>query len=100
MGGTETSWGKDEARVDQIYTEVQQDAQKAKVAAQEAADTAAKVAAWTALWTFIGLLCGAFFACLAALFGGRQRDQARWIDVDDAAYVGRRTGHTNSAPIR
>jgi hypothetical protein len=89
-----------EARVDQIYTEVQQDAQKAKVAAQEAADTAAKVATWTALWTFIGLLCGAFFACLAALFGGRQRDQARWIDVDDAAYVGRRTVHTNSAPIR
>lgn len=88
-----------EARVDQVYTQVQQDAQKVKLAAQQAADTAAKVAAWTALWMFVALLCGAFFASFAALFGGRQRDQARWID-EDMGYGERRTVHASTAPIR
>lgn len=87
-----------QARVDQVYGQVQEDAQEAKVAAQQAADTAAKIAAWTALWTFIALLCGAFFASIAALFGGRQRDQARWIEADELDYAHRRTVHT--APIR
>lgn len=89
-----------EARVDQVYAQVQEDAQKAKVAAQQAADTAAKVAAWTALWTFIALLCGAFFASFAALFGGRQRDQARWIDEDGLGYGERRAVNAGTAPIR
>ncbi|MCO8164599.1 hypothetical protein NJC38_20895 [Pseudomonas sp. 21LCFQ010] len=69
-----------EQRVDQVYGEARQAIEDAKLAAKEAADTAAKVAAHTALWTFIALLCGAFFASLAALWGGRQRDRALWID--------------------
>ncbi|MDR0276835.1 MAG: hypothetical protein LBJ37_03010 [Paucimonas sp.] len=79
-----------EARVDQVFAQVQQ----AKVKARQAADAAAKAAAWTALWTFVGLLCGAFFASLAALYGGRRRDQVRWVEVDGAGYVAR------TAPIR
>lgn len=79
-----------EARVDQVFAQVQQ----AKVKAKQAADAAAKAAAWTALWTFVGLLCGAFFASLAALYGGRRRDQVQWVEVDGAGYVAR------TAPIR
>lgn len=79
-----------EARVDQVFAQVQQ----AKVQAKQAADAAAKAAAWTALWTFVGLLCGAFFASLAALYGGRRRDQVQWVEVDGAGYVAR------TAPIR
>ncbi|MFK0093993.1 hypothetical protein [Pseudomonas sp. NPDC090592] len=73
-----------EARVDQVMAQVQQ----LKADAKQAADTAAKVAAWTALWTFIALLCGAFFASLAALYGGRQRDRVQWLEGE---YVARRT---------
>lgn len=69
-----------EQRVDQVYAEALKAAQDAKVAAQKAADVAASVAAHTALWTFVALLCGAFFASVAALFGGRQRDRAQWIE--------------------
>lgn len=87
-----------EARVDQVYAQARQAAEDAKVAAQQAADTAAKVAAWTALWTFIALLCGAFFASFAALFGGRQRDQARWLDESD--YGVRHATNPGTAPIR
>jgi hypothetical protein len=76
-----------EARVDQVFAQVQQ----AKVQAQQAADTAAKVAAWTALWTFVALLCGAFFASLAALFGGRRRDRVLWVEAEGVDYTARRT---------
>lgn len=76
-----------EARVDQVYAQARQAAEDAKRTAQEAADAAAKAAAWTALWTFIAMLCGAFFASIAALFGGRQRDAARWIETDDRRTV-------------
>ena len=79
-----------EARVDPVFAQVQQ----AKVEAKQAADTAAKVAAWTALWTFVALLCGAFFASFAALFGGRQRDEVRWLEAENVGYVAR------TAPIR
>lgn len=81
-----------EARVDQVYAQVQQ----AKMEAKQAADTAAKVAAWTALWTFIALLCGAFFSSLAALSGGRRRDQAVWLETDTVGYAPRAT----TTPIR
>jgi len=74
-----------EARVDQVFAQVQQ----AKLEAKQAADTAAKVAAWTALWTFIALLCGAFFASLAALYGGRRRDRVIWLETDTVGYVAR-----------
>ncbi|MFV3403608.1 hypothetical protein ACNFIC_06595 [Pseudomonas sp. NY15463] len=73
-----------EARVDQVMAQVQQ----LKVQAKQAADKAASVAAWTALWTFVALLCGAFFASLAALFGGRLRDRVQWLEGD---YVTHRT---------
>ncbi len=73
-----------EARVDQVIAQLQQ----LKVQAKQAADTAAKAAAWTALWTFVALLCGAFFASLAALYGGRRRDQVLWLEGD---YVAHRT---------
>ena len=85
-----------EARVDQVVGQVQQ----AKVEAKQAADTAAKVAAWTALWTFVALLCGAFFASFAALFGGRQRDQVRWVEGDTVGYADRHVAHNPAAPIR
>ena len=81
-----------EARVDQVYAQVQQ----AKLEAKQAADTAAKVAAWTALWTFIALLCGAFFASLAALYGGRRRDRVIWLETDTVGYAPRAT----TTPIR
>ena len=87
---TRLTQGEAEARVDQVFAQVQQ----AKVKAKQAADAAAKAAAWTALWTFVGLLCGAFFASLAALYGGRRRDQVQWVEVDGAGYVAR------TAPIR
>ncbi|MFK3818453.1 hypothetical protein ACI2KG_17900 [Pseudomonas sp. NPDC089407] len=81
---TRLSQAEAEARVDQVMAQVQQ----LKTDAKQAADTAAKVAAWTALWTFIALLCGAFFASLAALYGGRQRDRVQWLEGD---YVAHRT---------
>ncbi|PYB75774.1 hypothetical protein DMX11_13075 [Pseudomonas sp. LB-090624] len=73
-----------EARVDQVMAQVQQ----LKTDAKQAAETATKVAAWTALWTFVALLCGAFFASLAALYGGRLRDRVQWVEGD---YVTHRT---------
>lgn len=47
----------------------------AEQSARDAADKARKAAAYSALWMFVSLLCGAFFASLAATFGGRQRDR-------------------------
>jgi hypothetical protein len=84
---TRLSQAEAEARVDQVFAQVQQ----AKVEVQQAADTAAKVAAWTALWTFVALLCGAFFASLAALLGGRQRDRVVWLEAEGVDYTARRT---------
>ncbi|QPN44608.1 hypothetical protein I5S86_24205 [Priestia aryabhattai] len=84
---TRLSQPEAEARVDQVFAQVEQ----AKVEAKKAADTAAKVAAWTALWTFVALLCGAFFASLAALYGGRQRDRVMWLEGEGVDYTARRT---------
>lgn len=91
---TQLSQAEAEQRVDQVYGQARQAVEDAKVAAQKAADTAAKVTAWTALWTFVALLCGAFFASIAALFGGRQRDRAQWLNDERA------TVRTPSAPVR
>lgn len=82
---TRLSQAEAEARVDQVMAQVQQ----AKVEAQQAADTAAKAAAWASLWTFIALLCGAFFASVAALWGGRQRDRVIWLEGAATDYPGR-----------
>ena len=71
-----------ERRVDEIYARTQKALADAKLKAQQAADTAAKVAAWTSLWMFIALLIGAFFASLAATFGGRRRDAVVYVETD------------------
>jgi hypothetical protein len=71
-----------ERRVDEVYARTQKAVADAKLAAQQAADTAAKVAAWTTLWMFVALLAGAFFASLAATFGGRRRDAVMYLETD------------------
>lgn len=71
-----------EQRVDQVYQQARQSVEDAKVAAQKAADTAAKVAATVAIWTFVALLCGAFFASFAAIFGGRRRDAVVYVETE------------------
>ena len=82
---TRLSQAEAETRVDQVMAQVQQ----AKVDAQKAADAATKAAAWASLWTFVALLCGAFFASLAALWGGRQRDRVIWLEGTATDYAGR-----------
>jgi len=87
---TNLSQADAERRVDQVYGQARQAVNDAKVAAKNAADTAAKVAAWTSLWMFVALLCGAFFASLAATFGGRQRDEVVYLtdtSLERDAYV-------------
>ncbi|MGY4493798.1 hypothetical protein [Pseudomonas sp. TE3610] len=78
-------------RVDQVYGQARQAVEDAKVAAQKAADAASKAAAYASLWMFITLLIGAFFASLAATYGGRRRDAV--IIVQPVPY-------TATAPIR
>lgn len=63
-------------RVNDTFTRVQTKARETETAAREAADKARKASAQGALWLFVSLLMGAFFASLAATFGGRQRDTA------------------------
>ncbi|WPN45308.1 MULTISPECIES: hypothetical protein [unclassified Pseudomonas] len=71
-----------ERRVDEVYARTQKAVADAKLAAQQAADTAAKVAAMSTLWMFVALLAGAFFASLAAIFGGRRRDAVVYLETD------------------
>lgn len=71
---TNLSQADAERRVDEVYGQALKSVEDAKNTAREAADTAATVAAGTALWTFVTLLFGAFFASLAAIYGGRRRD--------------------------
>ncbi|MGO4003841.1 MULTISPECIES: hypothetical protein [Pseudomonas] len=77
---TNLSQADAERRVDEVFAKARQAIEQAKQTAQEAADTASTVAAWTALWTFVALLCGAFFASLAATFGGRRRDAVVYLE--------------------
>lgn len=65
-----------EKRVNDTFGRAQTKAREAETTAREAADKARKASAYGALWLFVSLLVGAFFASLAATFGGRQRDQA------------------------
>jgi len=58
-------------RVDAFIQSVQEDATKAKAAADEAR----KSAATAALYTALALLIGAFIASVAAVIGGRLRDE-------------------------
>ncbi|TEA78893.1 hypothetical protein [Allopusillimonas ginsengisoli] len=70
-----------EQRIDTLYKQAQEQAAALENKAKEAADAARKAAATAALWMFVSLLCGAFFASLAAIWGGRRRDMAA---IDDA----------------
>lgn len=63
-----------EARVTEVYGRFQTARNEAVIMAKDAADKARKATAYGSLWLFIALLGGAFFASLAATFGGRQRD--------------------------
>lgn len=63
-----------EKRIDDLYGQARQFMEQTKTKAKEAVDTARKAAAATALWAFVALLCGAFFASLAAIWGGHRRD--------------------------
>ena len=77
---TNLSQADAERRVDEVFAKAREAIEHAKQTAKEAADTASTVAAWTALWTFVALLCGAFFASLAATFGGRRRDAVVYLE--------------------
>jgi len=63
-----------EARVADTFKQASTTMVNAQIAAMTAADDARRAAATAALWTFVALLAGAFFASVAALVGGRQRD--------------------------
>jgi len=63
-----------EQRVTDIYARLQNKLHDAEIATGQAADQARKASVYAALWLFISLLIGAFFASLAATYGGRQRD--------------------------
>lgn len=63
-----------QARVSAIYAEAQAELQNAETSAKQAANTARKASAYTTLWLVIALMLGAFFASLAAPYGGRQSD--------------------------
>lgn len=74
-----------EKRVDDVYARARQTWEQSKTKAMQAADAARKAAMGTALWTFIALLCGAFFASLTAIWGGRRRERAVIDSVGVAA---------------
>lgn len=59
-----------ERRIADVITQVRDKEMEARAAADEARKAAAKLT----LWGFVGLLVSAFFACIAATIGGRQRD--------------------------
>ncbi len=65
-----------EKRVSDTYASAQARLADAQTKTKEAADKARKASSYAALWLFISLLIGAFIASLAAIFGGRQRDEA------------------------
>jgi hypothetical protein len=68
-----------EQRVAQTTTAAKLAADAATARAKEVAETARKVAAYTALWVFVSLLVGAFYASLAATWGGKQRDPQSYL---------------------
>jgi hypothetical protein len=63
-----------EQRVTDMFARIQATLREAETAAREAADTARKATAYASLWLFVSLLCGAFVASFAAIYGGQQRD--------------------------
>lgn len=75
---TQISQAEAEQRIDAVFAEARQAIEEAK----QLADAARKAAAAAALWTFVALLCGAFFASLFAIWGGRRRDTAVFLTAD------------------
>ena len=63
-----------EQRVTDTYGRIQTKLRDIETTAKVAADKARKASAYSALWLFVSLLIGAFFASLAAVYGGRHRD--------------------------
>lgn len=76
---TQITQAEAEQRIDAVFAEARQAIDEAK----QLADAARKAAAASALWTFVALLCGAFFASLFAIWGGRRRDSAVLLTADD-----------------
>ena len=68
-----------EQRVAQTTTAAKLASDAATARAKEVAETARKVTAYTALWVFVSLLVGAFYASLAATWGGKQRDSQSYL---------------------
>jgi hypothetical protein len=64
-----------EKRVADQFAQTQERLASARDAAKQAIDNARKAAEHASLWMFVALLAGAFFASLAATFGGRRRDR-------------------------
>ena len=63
-----------EKRVTDKFAQTKQTMETARNTAKQALESARKTAEHSSLWMFIALLAGAFFASLAATFGGRRRD--------------------------
>jgi hypothetical protein len=63
-----------EKRVADRYTQLRTSMSNAANEGRQMADKARKAAAYSSLWMFIALMCGAFFASLAATYGGKRRD--------------------------
>lgn len=63
-----------ETRIAEAYAQIQAAREAIETKAKSAADQARRATAYGSLWLFIALLAGAFFASLAATYGGRQRD--------------------------
>ncbi len=63
-----------EKRVADRYTQMRASLDKAANEVKQTAEKARKAATYSSLWMFIALMCGAFFASLAATYGGKRRD--------------------------
>jgi len=63
-----------EKRVADRYTQLRTSMTNAANEAKQTEEKARKAATYSSLWMFIALMCGAFFASLAATYGGKRRD--------------------------
>lgn len=61
-------------RVNDTFSALKADLDRASLVARAAADRARKAAAYASLWLVVSLLIGAFVASLAATHGGKRRD--------------------------
>jgi hypothetical protein len=64
-----------EARVNQVFTNMQTELREAETRARDIADEARAASAKVSLWFFVSLLVGAFIGSLVATYGGKQRDK-------------------------